>query len=53
MSIGQRDLSLLREKFTSECALKAAVERVENGEPLAYVLGEWYFYGLTFKLNGD
>ena len=53
MSIDQRDLSLLREKFPSETELSMAVERVEKGEPLAYVLGEWYFYGLTFKLNGD
>ena len=53
MIIDQRDLSLICEKFTDENELKAAVERVENGEPLAYVLGEWYFYGLTFKLNGD
>ena len=53
MSISARDLSLLREKFADENGFHAAVERVENGEPLAYVLGEWYFYGLTFKLNGD
>lgn len=53
MSISERDLSLLRESFTDEDELRLAAERVENGEPLAYVLGEWYFYGLTFKLNTD
>lgn len=53
MSISERDLSLLRERFPQREELTAAVERVETGEPLAYVLGEWYFYGLTFKLNGD
>lgn len=53
MSISQRELSLLRERLTDEAELALAVERVENGEPLAYVLGEWYFYGLTFKLNRD
>lgn len=53
MSISERDLSLLREKFSDNGGFTAALERVEGGEPLAYVLGEWYFYGLTFKLNGD
>ena len=53
MIISQRDLSLLHEKFTDESKLRAAVEKVKKGEPLAYVLGEWYFYGLTFKLNRD
>ena len=46
----KRDLALLKEKF-SENELAGAIKRVENGEPLAYVIGEWYFYGLTFKLN--
>ena len=48
--IDKRDLALLKEKFT-DGALEAAIKRVQDGEPLAYVLGEWYFYGLTFKLN--
>ena len=26
--------------------------RCEHGEPLAYVLGEWEFWGLTLKLQG-
>ncbi len=26
-------------------------ERCMNGEPLAYILGEWDFYGYTFKIN--
>ena len=29
----------------------AAVERLLNDEPLAYVLGEWEFYGLTFFVD--
>ena len=53
MKISERDLSLIREVFPLEADYLRAVERVENGEPLAYVLGEWYFYGLTFKLNND
>lgn len=47
-----RELSFLKEKF-SDGELDAAVKRVQSGEPLAYVLGEWYFYGLTFSLNSD
>jgi len=50
--MNRRDLALLEEKFSGD-ALSEAVKRVENGEPLAYVLGEWYFYGLTFKLNDE
>lgn len=46
-----RELEILKEHFKSEAELESAVERVEKGEPLAYVIGEWYFYGLTFKLN--
>lgn len=48
--INRRDLALLEEKFSGE-ALDRAKQRVVNGEPLAYVLGEWFFYGLAFKLN--
>lgn len=47
-----REIALLREKF-SEKELNEAIRRAENGEPLAYLLGEWYFYGLTFKLSRD
>lgn len=48
----KRDLSFLCEHF-SGAELERAVKRVEDGEPLAYVIGEWYFYGLTFSLNKD
>lgn len=30
---------------------EALLSRVESGEPLPYVLGEWEFYGLPFTLN--
>jgi len=53
MSISEREMSLLRERFTDEGELLTAIEKVKNGEPLAYAMGEWYFYGLTFKLNRD
>ena len=48
----ERELGILAEHFSGD-GLEEAERRVEEGEPLAYVIGEWYFYGLTFKLNGD
>jgi len=36
-----------------EKKLEAMVARVAAGEPLPYVLGEWEFNGLTFKLSPD
>ena len=43
-----------REKYASEevCqAMETAVRRVLAGEPLAYVLGEWSFYGMTLFVD--
>lgn len=40
--------------YLSEDTLQTAEELAERrlgGEPLAYLLGEWDFYGLTFKVN--
>lgn len=34
-------------------AMAEAVNRVMNGEPLAYVLGQWEFYGLTLQVTKD
>ena len=31
--------------------MEAAVARVMDGEPLAYVLGQWDFYGMTLRVN--
>ncbi|RME87431.1 MAG: peptide chain release factor N(5)-glutamine methyltransferase, partial [Anaerolineae bacterium] len=36
-----------------ERALKAALSRIERGEPLPYVLGHWEFYGLDFLVTPD
>ncbi len=47
-----RELGFLSEHFAGE-ELDAAIKAVDGGEPLAYVIGEWYFYGLTFRLNRD
>ena len=51
-SLDRREIELLAEKFSGK-ELEAAIKEVENGTPLAYALGEWYFYGLTFKLNRE
>ena len=43
-----------REMYASEeiCeAMESSVARVLAGEPLAYVLGEWTFYGMTLYIN--
>ena len=43
-----------REMYASEevCeAMETAVRRVLAGEPLAYVLGEWSFYGMTLYVD--
>ncbi len=45
-----------RELYASEQAcldMEQAVERVMAGEPLAYVLGQWEFYGLPLQLTQD
>ena len=34
-------------------AMSQAVSRVLAGEPLAYVLGQWDFYGLTLQVTKD
>lgn len=45
-----------REMYASEevCnAMETAVSRVLAGEPLAYVLGEWSFYGMTLYVDNN
>lgn len=45
-----------RETYASEEVCKAmacAVERIVEGEPLAYVLGRWEFYGLELIVTPD
>ena len=47
-------LSFGRDIFPEEkdiLLFKEAVERRKNGEPLQYILGEWEFYGLEFKVG--
>ncbi len=52
MSPTKFELEILGEHF-SGTELENAIKRFQDGEPLAYIIGEWYFYGLTFKLNTD
>ena len=45
-----------REMYAGEdtCnAMSQAVTRVLSGEPLAYVLGQWDFYGMTLQVTPD
>ena len=45
-----------RDQYASEDVVKAmesGTERLLQGEPLAYVLGEWEFYGLTLQVSPD
>ena len=45
-----------REQYASEQAcldMAEAVNRVMAGEPLAYVLGQWEFYGLPLQVTKD
>ena len=39
--------------FDQEHALRDALIRLEAGQPLAYVLGHWEFYGLNFIVTPD
>lgn len=47
----KHELELIKYVFDTEEEINRAIKEYESGKPLAYVLGEWYFYGLTFKLN--
>ena len=50
----QEQIVAQRETYASEdvCqAMESAVARVMSGEPLAYILGEWSFYGMTLYVD--
>lgn len=45
-----------REKYACEAvceAMETSVQRILAGEPLAYVLGEWEFYGMTLYVDSN
>lgn len=50
----QEQIIAQRETYASEAvcdAMETAVKRVMAGEPLAYILGEWSFYGMTLYID--
>ena len=50
----QEEILADREKYACEAvceAMDAAVQRILSGEPLAYVLGEWEFYGMALYVD--
>lgn len=54
--LSQEYLITHRELFASEetCQkLSAYADRAAAGEPLAYILGEWDFFGMTLYINSD
>lgn len=51
--ISDRDISLLKEKFKDESAFNKALLRLQDHEPLAYILGEWYFYDEVYYVSPD
>ncbi len=53
-SISKKEVILEKEKRLSESELLQiiyAVKDLKKQKPLAYIFGEWLFYGLPFKVN--
>lgn len=48
-----RDLRMFASDGSCERGAADAVARRVGGEPLAYILGEWEFYGLPIRVSGD
>ena len=48
-----RDSNLFLTDDGFEKAMQTMLERRETGEPLAYILGEWEFYGMMFNVTPD
>ena len=48
-----RDEAFLRQAYPDEADFAPRHARLLAGEPLAYLLGEWDFYDLTFTLTPD
>lgn len=53
MKLSKLEERLLKEKFPSDIEYNTALTRLKEGEPLAYILGEWYFYNETYKVSSD
>ena len=48
--LAQRDSAVSEELCRG---MESAVRRILQGEPIAYVLGEWDFYGMRLKVTSD
>lgn len=53
MNLTRLEEELLREKFPEKSDYDEALKRLVNREPLAYILGEWYFYSEKYKVSPD
>ena len=51
--LSARDERFLRARFPNEDELMAAYERLKRREPLAYILGEWYFYNESYYVSPE
>lgn len=49
----EHEKHLIDEKFASAAERTEAYKRLEENEPLAYILGEWYFYRETYRVTPD
>ena len=50
-SLSYRDKQLLRERFPDPQDYAEAIARLAQDEPLAYILGEWYFYDEVYTVS--
>ena len=51
--IARHSLPFRKNEDVNAPELEDAIRRRVAREPLQYIIGEWYFYGLTFTLNRD
>lgn len=50
-ALSYRDEQLLRKRFPDPDDYAEAYRKIAEGEPLAYVLGEWYFYDEVYTVS--
>ncbi len=50
-ALSPRDEQLLKDKFPDPRDYAQAVRRLQDREPLAYILGEWYFYDEIYRVS--
>ena len=53
LTLSNLEEELLKEHFPDDEGYSNALKRLEENEPFAYVIGEWYFYSETYKLNSS